>query len=59
MNEQYTVFLVNGAFVDAYDGVTDCLRIDHVSRERLPMLLDLASQNQFDMVVRSEAPNNA
>ena len=52
MPEQYTVFLIDGCFLDTCDPGVDSLRFDAVDADHLKGLLELAMANGFDMVIR-------
>lgn len=52
MADLYTVFIVDGAFVDAGDLYTDCIRFDDLNMKTAQMLLELATDRGYDVVVR-------
>ncbi len=51
--ENYTVFLIDGAFGDVDDPSIDYIRIDDVDWRELGVLLRVAMRQDFDMVVRA------
>lgn len=52
MADLYTVFIIDGAFVKAESAYTDCIRFSDLGMETVRMLLELATDRGFDVVVR-------
>lgn len=49
---EYTVFIIDGSFVDIEDVRTDCVRFDSVGEEDMQTMMRLAVASGYDVVVR-------
>ena len=51
-NSVYTVFLIQGDFIDADSLETDFVRLNCVNWDEVKVLIDVALRNELDMVIR-------
>lgn len=49
---KYTVFIIDGSFVDIEDVRIDCVRFDSVGEEDMQTLMRLGVASGYDVVVR-------
>lgn len=59
MADIYTMFIVDGAFADAGDPYTNYIRLDDLSMETAQMLLELATDRGYDVVIRLGGEDDA
>lgn len=52
MDKRYTVFIIDGAFVDYSEPYANVVRLDNLSRDNVLELMDISIDNGHDFVVR-------